>query len=147
VLGGRVNRADTAQVAVAVGLGTLIPLDALEASFPESGGTASLAYAQGESVVTYLIRELGRAGFLRLLDAIRDSGTLDAALRVELGFGTRELERRWKEWLASEESPWWSVLLTGSVISLLLFFASILVVAAFLRARRRARATYESLPE
>ncbi|MHC4861611.1 MAG: peptidase MA family metallohydrolase [Planctomycetota bacterium] len=147
VIGGRVNRSDAAQVAVAEDLGALIPLEELERSFPVRGAVASLAYAQGESVVAFIVDAYGRAGLHRLLTAVRDTGSLDAALRRVHGFGVRDLERRWKEWLAEEEDPWWFVLLTGSTITILLFVASLLVVAAFLRARRRARATYESLPE
>jgi hypothetical protein len=147
VIGGRVNRSDTAQLAVAAGLGRLIPLSSLETSFPESGAAAGLAYAQGESVLAYLVKHYGRDGLHRLLDSIGETGSLEAALWRDLGFGKAELEERWKGWLAEEEDPWWVVLLTGSIISILLFVASLLVVAAFLRVRRRAKATYDSLPD
>ena len=141
-LAGRINRSDLDLLPGAALTGRLLPLSSISASFPAEADRAALAYAQGESVVGRLIEQYGRA---ELLDAIARAGGLDGAL-AEFGTSVTGVEADWREWL-SEERPWWSAILPGMILPLLFFVASLLAVAATLRARRRAKKTYEELPD
>lgn len=147
VLGGRVARSDALTLPITAAAGRVFPLDQITHAFPRDGVLAGIAYAQSESVVGYLVQQKGVTGLRGLLDALKRTGSMDAALEAEYGYGGAELETRWRRWFAEESDPWWLALLTGSIVPLLLFASSILVILAVLRARRSRRRTYESLPE
>jgi hypothetical protein len=146
-LGGRLNRRDRLRVPAAAAAGNLIPLHDLEDAFPRSGTDVALAYAQGESVVEYLVSLGGRHGLGMLMDELRAGRKFPSAVLAVYHVTPRALEYDWQEWVATEGEPWWIALLTDSIVPLLLFAAAILAILAGWKARRRARATYDSLPE
>jgi hypothetical protein len=147
VVGGRLFRIDSQTLPLTAAAGRLIPLSKLGRSFPESPSGAALAYAQGESAVEFLLDREGRDGLMALLDRLREGDRFDAALEAVYGLTQAKLEKEWKDWIEEEGRPWWEVILSVATIPFLLFVASLLVIAAFLRARRRGRRIYDSLPE
>jgi len=148
VLGSRLNRSDLDRLPIAAKAGNLIPLAEISERFPQSASAAALSYAQGESVVLFLIDEHGIGGLRDLLDAIGKRGSLDAAVRADLGIagGVGELEDDWREWLVSGR-PWWLALFGSAFLPFLFFIASVLAILAAIRAIRRKRDVYESLPD
>lgn len=146
VLGGRVNRSDLDRLPVAAASDRLIPLAEISRSFPRDGDGAALAYAQGESVVTYLMTDPTGPGLVALLDDVRDTGSFEAGLELWGGKTPAELEEEWRDWLESSE-PWWVPLLLSAFIPLLFFAVSVLAAVGYFVIRRRRRRDYEALPE
>jgi hypothetical protein len=144
LLGGRLFRVDEQTLPLTAAAGRLLPLSSLEGVFPPDANGAALAYSEGESAVRFL---LTRGDLGRFLDMVRDTGDFDAALRRVCGIDPAKLESEWERWIREEAEPWWMTILSVATIPFLLFVASLLVILAFLRVRRRNRALYDSLPE
>lgn len=147
VVGGRLFRLDLELLPATKATGGLFPLAALDDHFPREASGASLAYAEGESAVRFLLSKGGRSTFSRFLDRIRDTRSFDAALLGVYGYTPKRLDRAWQKWLSEKSQPWWLTILSAATIPFVLFVASLLVIGAWLRARRRSRGIYESLPE
>ncbi len=142
VVGGRLNRTDLDRVYMAAAMSRLIPFAEIEERFPRDGDRAALAYAQGESMVAFLIEEYGLA---RLLTAVEKRGSFHGAISLELSGDMKLITARWKESL--KERPWWLVILSGAFLPLLFFVAALLAVAAIIRSRLVGRKVYKSLPD
>ncbi|MEN8148462.1 MAG: hypothetical protein ABFS86_01490 [Planctomycetota bacterium] len=147
VLGARILPVSTARLKMAAAAGRLFPFSALSRQFPDGRAPASLAYAQSESVVERLVATGGIERLRVLLDRIEETGSFEGALADVYGVTTGELEAAWRTWLLEKGRPWWLEAILSNLVAVLLFTASILVILAWLRARRRGRETYESLPE
>ena len=76
--------------------GRLIPLAALQSAFPWDTERALLSYAESWSVVDYLIGTYGDDGLTRLIDAVADGETNDAALARAFGITLEQLDQDWK---------------------------------------------------
>lgn len=76
--------------------GRLIPLAALQSEFPWDTDRALLSYAESWSVVDYLIATYGDDGLTRLIDAIADGETHEAALQRAFGITLEQLDQEWK---------------------------------------------------
>jgi len=142
VVGGRLVRTDLDRVYAAAATGRLIPFDEISKRFPKEENRAVLAYAQGESMVMFLIKQYGLA---RLLNAIETQGSLEQAIEFELSGDFDLITAQWKKSLA--ERPLWLVILSRAFLPLLFFVAAVLAIAAIVRSRLRGRKVYESLPD
>lgn len=144
VVGGRLLRIDREMLPVTAAAGRLLPLRSLTRRFPVDATAAALAYAEGESAVSFLLEQTDLPSFL---DRIRDRGSFDAALATVDGLDADSFEAKWREWLGEEGDPWWMTILGAATIPFLLFVASLLVIGAWLKVRARSRRIYDSLPE
>jgi hypothetical protein len=82
---------------------TLVPLEALAASFPTDPDRALLSYAQSHSVVAYIIDTYGTEKLSELVAAFREATPLDEALPEVLGVTVDELDAAWRETLPPAE--------------------------------------------
>jgi hypothetical protein len=74
----------------------LISVRALSSSFPEDADKARQAYAQSQSLVTFLIDEYGQDKLLQLLTRLSQGTTTDAALKEIYAFDQDGLEDGWR---------------------------------------------------
>jgi hypothetical protein len=82
---------------------TLVPLEALAASFPTDPDRALLSYAQSHSVVAYIIDTYGTEKLSELVAAFREATPVDEALPQVLGVTVDELDAAWRETLPPAE--------------------------------------------
>jgi hypothetical protein len=113
----------------------LIPLRVLTESFPEEADRAELAYAESFLFVSFLIQQLGREPFHRLIREYARFGDLDGAIRRAAGLTPAELEKRWVDYLKLRVS--WIPVLTS--VSTLWFAMALIFICGYLRKRRQAR--------
>jgi hypothetical protein len=79
--------------------GQLIPVRALNSSFPLDPDQAYLSYAESWSIVTFIIEELGDDTMAALVDVFRQEVAYDDAVERSLGMTVEQLDAAWKEWL------------------------------------------------
>ena len=121
----------------AVIAGELIPLRALEQSFPRDPARLRLAYEQSKSVVTYIAANHGREALIEILSLMKVGGDLDTAMEAVLGKSVRKLE---EDWRASLEGPAaWMRMLSHHLHGLLFAFAGIVALVGFIRVIVRKR--------
>ena len=84
-----------AVMAAAVAHDEFVSLRGITGSFPASGDRALQAYAQSNSLVTYIIDVWGPEGIARLLDKYANGVTDNDAVFAALGMPIEELERKW----------------------------------------------------
>jgi hypothetical protein len=82
----------------AVGRDDLFSVRALRAAFPTSAEDTTLAYAQSESFVDFLLVQHGPERMAALLGGFREGLTDDAALLRAYGFDQAGLYARWRAW-------------------------------------------------
>lgn len=82
--------------------GRLIPVRALNASFPVDPDQAILSYAESLSIVTYIIETHGDEALSKLVNVFREEVTYDEAVQRSLGMTIDELDLAWKAWLGYE---------------------------------------------
>lgn len=75
---------------------TLLSLQSIAGNFPTNEDLARLAYAQGYSVVKYLLGTYGRDKMTRLLGVFKEGSTADRTFRSAYGFDVAALEREWR---------------------------------------------------
>ena len=83
----------------AVREGRLIPVRALNSSFPVDPEQALLSYAESRSIVQFIVEQLGEERMAALLRVFRDGVSYDEAVQVALGMTIEELDEAWKAWL------------------------------------------------
>jgi hypothetical protein len=79
--------------------GRLIPVRALNSSFPLDPDQALLSYAESWSIVTFIVEEHGDDALARLIAVFRDEVSYDEAVQQSLGINIDELDAQWKAWL------------------------------------------------
>lgn len=72
-----------------------VSLRGITGSFPAASRAAVNAYAQSNSLVTYIIETWGQEGVTRLLDAYAGGVSDDEAVQAALGVSLDELDRAW----------------------------------------------------
>lgn len=72
-----------------------VSLRGITGSFPADSRAAVNAYAQSNSLVTYIIETWGRGGIAKLLEAYAGGVSDDEAVRAALGVSLEELDRAW----------------------------------------------------
>jgi hypothetical protein len=76
---------------------SLLPLAALDRSFPAEGSDVSIAYAESADVVRFLMRDDDRARFGSLVERVRSGTSFDRALEDAYDTDLRKLEYEWRE--------------------------------------------------
>ncbi len=84
--------------------GTLIPLGELCAPFPEDSRRAYLAYAQSQSLVSYLRQQYGYSKIRDLLWAYADGMACSTGVQHALSIDLFQLERTWRRWLDQQSA-------------------------------------------
>jgi hypothetical protein len=115
----------------------LLPLADLDHSFPMDRYDVNVAYAESADFVRFLMRDADRARYGSLVDRVRAGVPFDRALEDAYGTDVAKLEYEWRE----DRSRRFGLapILTGS--GLLWVVISGLMVAAWMKRRRRAQAT------
>jgi hypothetical protein len=87
--------------------GRLVPLKALSGSFGADEDTALLSYAQGRSVVEFILTDsrYGPEKLAHTISAFREGVTYDEALKAGLGVTVDELDQQWRASLPFEVAP------------------------------------------
>jgi hypothetical protein len=125
-------------------LGTVIPIDDLDRSFPAQHMAVARAYAQSYDFVSFLARrgrwddaadDGDRWPFRRFLRYLAEKDDVDAAAIRAYGRPLRTLFTEWRSDLRSRYLYYPAALLVGA----LWVFAALLLVLAYLRRRRQAR--------
>lgn len=116
--------------------GELVPLQDLDATFPDDHVAVGVAYAESADFVRSLLRSADRPRFARLIERVRDGQPFEAAAADAYGASLRKLEFQWRNGL--EKRYGYAPMLTGG--SLLWGAAVAMLVAAYVKRRRRARA-------
>jgi hypothetical protein len=147
VFGARILPVDLARLKMAGAAGRLFTLSSITNRFPEDRSAAALAYTQSESLLNYLVDRGGIDRLRGMLDRIRETGDFERSLRDVYWLDTAELEAEWIASIREGGRPWWLETILANLLPFLFFVASLLAIAAWIRARRRRRETYESLPE
>jgi len=119
----------------------LIPLTVLVRSFPAEEEPAELAYAESFMFVSFLINEVGREAFHRLIRDYTRYGDLEGALRRGTGMTFAELEEQWLFYLKLRVS--WIPIITSA--STLWFIMSLIFIYGYLRKKRQARRRLKEL--
>lgn len=118
--------------------GTLIPLDDLSRSFPSRPHQVSVAYAESADFVEWLRRRGdGDRQFAELVSRMARGQPFETAVSQTWSAGIGQLEHEWRAGLAERYGALPLLLGTGVIWALI----AILVVLAWLRRRRDARAT------
>lgn len=102
---GEVDERAAAQLQEAITNNTLLSLQQLEGSFSIHAERATLAYAQSENVVRFLIDTYGQEKMLAMLLVFQQGSTPEEALLATYGFDTSGLERVWREAIGASAPP------------------------------------------
>jgi hypothetical protein len=78
------------------------PLDSLCAPFPDDKNKVRLAYAQSQSVVSYLREVYGWSTLRDLLDVYADGVGCETGVIRILNLDLEQLDRRWSQWLKGD---------------------------------------------
>jgi hypothetical protein len=123
-------------VAVAAAGGGLLPLTALERSFPEGGDGAGLAYAESLHAILFLEKESGDGAVQRVIAAFGQGRAFPRALAE---VGGENFERRWSDHIA-ESPPFLLVYISHNpwmVLVVLMVLSALALVWAYIRYRGR----------
>ena len=88
----------------AVRANRLIPLRALNSSFPLDPNEAVLSYAQSASVVEFILDRHGPDRAAALVAVFREGVSYDEAVQRALGVTIEELDAQWRDWLSARGS-------------------------------------------
>ncbi len=83
----------------------LIPLDQLCGIFPLEGDQVILAYAESQSLVSYVQQNYGWSRLRALLNSYSDGLSCSEGVHQALGVDLLSLERDWRIWLERAEQP------------------------------------------
>lgn len=125
--------------------GTLIPLDDLSRSFPARPHQVSIAYAESADFVEWLRRrgDDGDRRIAELIGRLARGQDFEVAVSQTWSAGIGQLEHEWRAGLAERYGAMPLLLGTGVIWGLI----AVLVVLAWLRRRRDARAKLASWAE
>jgi Peptidase MA superfamily len=133
LLGGQETTLDQASLS-----GKLIPIRALEKTFPGDDASFRLAYGESKSLVEFIVNTAGSDGLRNILDDLRKGASIDEAVTRELGFPHGDLERNWQRSLQGRMT--WVAYMSRRLYSILFFLAGLATVAGFIRFLVRKRA-------
>ena len=73
---------------------------------PREPGDRSLAYAQSEWMVEYIIERSGELAIVDMLASLREGKTQEQTFKAVLKCGTTEFDREFKKWAAEQVAKW-----------------------------------------
>jgi hypothetical protein len=115
----------------------LIPLSVLEKDFPKEKSQESLAYAEGASVIEYLIDHRGSTSLYVIIQRMQDGMSFETAFRDATGLIPSTLEREWSKSLRKTYRWDWINTLYTPIISAVMVLLCLL--AWFMVQRRRRK--------
>jgi Peptidase MA superfamily len=83
----------------------LMSIQSISGNFPESTEGATLAYAESDSLVTYLLRTYGRPRIDRLIGDFRQGETADEAFQDAFGNSVQNVQQAWQKSLSPAAAP------------------------------------------
>ncbi|MFO0675045.1 MAG: peptidase MA family metallohydrolase [Polyangiaceae bacterium] len=116
---------------------TILPLSELDRGFPNDRFEVNIAYAQSADFVRFLLRKSDHARFVAFIERVKNGQMFDRALADAYGSDLRKLEFQWHQELDGRFST--LPMITGG--SLLWVLSMVVLVAAYVKRRRRAKAT------
>ncbi len=138
---GSLDESSAWRLRLAFLLGRAPPLDSLALGWPAGAGEAELAYLLSASAVRFLAEQGGEQGFAALLDAWRQEGTLEAAIRRVYGITLGQFESDWRR-MVRRRYGW---LLMFSQITVFWLVAGVVLIGLYVIRRRRNRARLAQL--
>jgi hypothetical protein len=81
----------------AVNSGTLIPIKALNSTFPDDPNQALQSYAESESIVNFIVHTKGNDGMSALLRAYQGGVSNEQAVQTAFGESIDQLDKDWKK--------------------------------------------------
>ena len=128
--------ADRQLLANAAANSGFIPLSRLESSFPDDA--TALAYAESASAVRLLVKLHGKSAPHRVLEALKDTGSFDEAMRRVSGENADDFADTWMR----EMSHRYGLLKISQVVSAVIgiIMAILAIVAFFVRRKQKMEA-------
>lgn len=120
-----------AQIALS---GRYIPFEELDERFPSDAEQARTAYLQSESLVSFLMAELGRQNFSRLLDRAASGEDFYLALGESSGMSFRALQDKW----AGQIRRRYGIIAVAGGSTTLWFLITLLFLSAYIVKRRKS---------
>jgi hypothetical protein len=118
----------------------LVSVPSLCSPFSAYSNLATLGYAEGHSLVEYLISSYGQPKMLELLNTFSQGSDYDTVLETVYGFDMDTLDSLWRDYLTSDyEPPVVEERLHPALIVLLSALAVWMLVVVYLLVRRRLR--------
>ncbi|MGB0388524.1 MAG: peptidase MA family metallohydrolase [Ardenticatenaceae bacterium] len=77
--------------------GDLLRFSYLQGNFGSDGQQVSIAYAQSEMMVTYLIEDCGEDGFRQLFENMGNNMRVDKALEAACGYDDKSFHDQWRQ--------------------------------------------------
>ena len=102
---GELSSGYTAYIEQAIDEDSLISVQSLCSPFSAYGDKAALSYAQGYSLVDFLITSYGRDNMLELLNTFSEGSGYDAALERVYGFDMDGLDALWRDYVTEQYQP------------------------------------------
>jgi hypothetical protein len=118
--------------------GRTIPLRRIADGFPVDPAGLTLAYAESQSVVSYIQAEFGVQRLLEILRRLEQGESIDAALTHTVSLSLDELERSWLEHVEKQNN--WFTFVATHLYGILFFLAAVMTVIGFVRFVHRKRA-------
>lgn len=81
----------------AVNNGTLIPIKALNSTFPDDPNQALQSYAESQSIVNFIVNTKGNDGMSALLKAYQGGVSNEQAVQAAFGESIDQLDKEWKK--------------------------------------------------
>jgi hypothetical protein len=81
----------------AIKSGTLIPIKALNSTFPDDPNQALQSYAESESIVNFILTSKGNDGMSALLTAYQGGVSNEQAVQTAFGESIDQLDAAWKK--------------------------------------------------
>ncbi len=118
--------------------GRFIPLDYLQARFPDKDTDIILAYEQSRSFVEYIIRKYGSSHLLNVLNRMHEGADVNEAFVNVFSFPLDFLETKWHQSLADENT--WLIKLSYYLYEILFGLMALLSLFAFIKIILKKRA-------
>jgi hypothetical protein len=119
----------------------LIPLDEIEYQFPEKSFKAGLAYAEGYTVINFIINRFGQNRLKNILIELKKGSDFYKALETSLQINQDLFQTEWKNFIFQQYK--WIYVINNS--QLFWIFLCLLFIIAYVRKRITSRRKFENL--
>jgi hypothetical protein len=125
------------QIRVALLRGHAPPLDSISLAWPREQSRARLAYLLSASAVRYLATSRGEPAFDAFIEAWREQGSLDAAMRSTYQMTTTQFEREWRTMVRRRYG--WLLAISQTAVFWFALAVLLIVIGTFRRRHNRER--------